>query len=643
MPEDIRKTAILEFAIDQTQAQKQLVQTEKNINSLKKEQAELNKEYKAGKISEDQYIESNLKLQRAIKSETTQKQSLNKLLETESNSRNAMRARVAALNTEYNNLNLTTAKGAKRADELQKELSQLNAELNKGSKAAGQFKDNIGNYPEKLGEGVKAINVAGTSVGDLTSKFKGFINPVTAAVGIVGALGTAYANSATGAKDLAFATSTLSAATALASESFAKMISSSEEGEGIISKLVSGILFNLSPSLAIAANEMARVEEQLKRLDTARAFAAGFAKEDERRAELLRRIRDDEEKSLQERLEASKQIDAILESSQGRTTAVIQAQIAGIKQSTIGYEKNLEAQLQVANLTAEIADKEEEITGKLTENVKARQTIATEIQALARATQRATSGGEPGASGDPLQGTFSIGETGKEQELEMTERFNQRIVEAEEEKNAQILRDKQRAAEGQMKIDQMLADNQINAAIGITGAIASVLDQQGEAFKAFATAQTLISTYSTAQKAYEAAFVPPTVASPILAATNVALAIAQGLANVAAIHGVQFAEGGYTGPGDKYDIAGIVHKDEYVVNKSTRQRPEAQPHLMALERMRLGQYADGGLVTNSISTPINQQLELANIVKNMPAPVVGVKEVTKMQNRVRVKEQASKR
>jgi hypothetical protein len=52
---------------------------------------------------------------------------------------------------------------------------------------------------------------------------------------------------------------------------------------------------------------------------------------------------------------------------------------------------------------------------------------------------------------------------------------------------------------------------------------------------------------------------------------------------------------------------------------------------------------DGGLVTNSISTPINQQLEIANIVKNMPAPVVGVKEVTKMQNRVRVKEQASKR
>ena len=79
---DIKQTAILEFAVDQTQAQKELVQTEKNINSLKKEQKELNQEYKEGKVSEDKYIESNLKLQRALKSETTQKQTLNKLLQT---------------------------------------------------------------------------------------------------------------------------------------------------------------------------------------------------------------------------------------------------------------------------------------------------------------------------------------------------------------------------------------------------------------------------------------------------------------------------------------------------------------------------------------------------------------------------------
>ena len=43
---DIQQTAILTFEVDQKQAQKKLVQTEKNINYLKKEQAELNQEYK---------------------------------------------------------------------------------------------------------------------------------------------------------------------------------------------------------------------------------------------------------------------------------------------------------------------------------------------------------------------------------------------------------------------------------------------------------------------------------------------------------------------------------------------------------------------------------------------------------------------
>jgi phage-related minor tail protein len=149
----------------------------------------------------------------------------------------------------------------------------------------------------------------------------------------------------------------------------------------------------------------------------------------------------------------------------------------------------------------------------------------------------------------------------------------------------------------------------------------------------------LINTYLAAT----AALASGSKINPIFGILSAAAATAAGLASVAKINGVEFAEGGWTGPGGKYDPVGIVHADEYVTPKRVRHMPEAQPHLMALERMRLRGYADGGLVTNSISTPINQQLEIANIVKNMPAPVVGVKEVTKMQNRVRVKEQASKR
>lgn len=639
----MEETVLLHFEIDQGKANNDLVKTEKTILSLRKQQSALNKEYKEGKISEDDYVKSNLKLQDALKKETAQKNTLNKLLQTESNSRNAMRARVAQLSAEYNNLNLKSAHGAKRADELTKELKELNTELNKGSKAAGQFKDNIGNYPEQLGEATKSINLAGTSVGDLTSKIKGF-TPATAIVGafvgVVSALGTAYASSASGARDLAFAQSTLSAATKILSEDFANLISSSEDGEGILSTVANAFLFYISPSLATASNQIARIEEQLRDLEQSRAFAAGFAKDDERRAEILRRIRDDEEESLEIRLQASKQIDAILESSGQRTVAVIRAQIAAIKESTIGYEKNREAQLQVAQLTAEIADKEEEITGKLTENVTARKAISDLIKQERDANRRSVNNLDATVE-DPLAGAFPT-EIAKEKELDIVERFNERIVKAEREADLEIIRNRRKAAEAKARIDELNAERRLDTLQGFIGAGLALFDQESDAYKAFATFQTLISTYSAAQKAYEAAFVPPTVASPALGAANVALAIAQGLANVAAINGVQFYDGGYTGDGGKYEPAGIVHKGEYVAPQDVVRSAAARPHINALEGMRLRGYADGGFVANQNTASAQQALITANVIKNMPQPVLGVEEVTRVQRRIEAREKVGK-
>lgn len=60
-----------------------------------------------------------------------------------------------------------------------------------------------------------------------------------------------------------------------------------------------------------------------------------------------------------------------------------------------------------------------------------------------------------------------------------------------------------------------------------------------------------------------------------------------------------FATGGWTGPGAKFDPAGIVHADEFVVNKSARRRFESQ-HPGALDHINktgtLPGFAKGGLV-----------------------------------------------
>ncbi|WP_062359623.1 phage tail tape measure protein [Vreelandella aquamarina] len=55
---------------------------------------------------------------------------------------------------------------------------------------------------------------------------------------------------------------------------------------------------------------------------------------------------------------------------------------------------------------------------------------------------------------------------------------------------------------------------------------------------------------------------------------------------------IAFSNGGYTGPGGKYQPAGIVHKGEFVVQKSVVDRPGVRP---ALESLNKG-YASGGYV-----------------------------------------------
>jgi len=61
----------------------------------------------------------------------------------------------------------------------------------------------------------------------------------------------------------------------------------------------------------------------------------------------------------------------------------------------------------------------------------------------------------------------------------------------------------------------------------------------------------------------------------------------------------EWSGGGYTGPGGKYDVAGLVHRDEYVVRKEARQRFEAR-HPGALDYLnatgQLPGYASGGRV-----------------------------------------------
>lgn len=643
------ETILLDVQIDQSDAQKQLVQTEKNLLNLKKQQAELTKEYKAGKISQDDYVEANLRLQKAITKENDQKRTLTKLIDTESNSRNALKNQVSILTKEYDNLNRSTAAGAARAQQLEKELKDLNAEITKSSKSAGLFKDQIGNYPQQfqnIGAGVaKAtdeIQPFGVSVSGATSQMAKFANPAGLVLGLLTGLATAYANSATGARDLEFASNQLSSATSILSERFAKLVTSADtpEGEGFFSSLVSGALAYLDVSLAVEARIQAQAQAQIKNLEISRAFAQAAAKDDERRAEQARRIRDDENASLEERLQKSKEIDQVLSQSSQRSVIVIQAQIKAIKEATTNYEKNREAQLQVAQLNAEIADKQEEITGKLTENVTARRAILKLIEEERKLTASDDRAQRRALDTAPTFREFNpdfLADIGQ-QEINANEAINARLLKSNEDFYKRDVAAKKKAADLKEQIEM----SQLAASSTIAGAAASLFDQQSDEYKAFASAQTIISTYAAATKAYEAAFVPPTIASPALGAAYAAAAIAQGLANLAAINGVQFAEGGFTGPGSKYQPAGLVHAGEVVWSQKDVAAVGGPMIADSMRPTAKRSFADGGFVSEQMISPYQMAMITANAIKNMPPPVVGVREFNKVAERVSIKENISR-
>ena len=75
-----------------------------------------------------------------------------------------------------------------------------------------------------------------------------------------------------------------------------------------------------------------------------------------------------------------------------------------------------------------------------------------------------------------------------------------------------------------------------------------------------------------------------------------------------------FATGGYTGQGEKYDVAGIVHKNEYVVPSEIVASPKGRSLISKLEAMRLG-YADGGFasIQNLSDEQIGALVELASM------------------------------
>jgi hypothetical protein len=668
----MEETVILHFEVDQAGAEQKLEKIEGLILDNRKAQQELTKAYKAGTITQEEYVKENLRLQQNIKKEQDQKRTLLRTINTESNSRDALKLKVSQLTKEYDSLNLKTAQGAKRADELEKELAQLNAQLTKGDKAAGLFKNQIGNYPAQFKDAASQIRVAGVSVGDLTGRLASFANPATAAIGIVTALGAAYANSSRGAKDLEFAQTQVSFALKQLSNDFANLFSSAEDGEGILTKYVNTYLkigyytpigqalraFGIDlKDVAEQSKELALIVEQLQDLGREETRIRGENSDRlEQNQELLELIADDQQK-ITDRINAANEAEKNLQHNKIRTLYILNQQLLKLKEleeadpdseSALDARIDKEAQIRRESAALEkqitkINKQQADLNAKLAEELDKRRKIAAAEQELFGFEVREANAPNISLAQESVD-TSSLSDPIIQQSKDRQNQFIEELKTVdftEKQKQEHYIQTAQLQAT-LAKEDRLrrLAEAEaiLNLAGTVSGSLSQLAKEGSEEQKALALTGIAFDTASALAGGIAASQDIPYPGNLAAMASTVAAIIAAIAEAEAVISG--YADGGWTGPGGKYDVAGVVHADEYVVPKSVNNMPQAQPYLAALERMR-GGYADGGFVTNTTIAPVQQSLIISNALKNMPIPVVSVREVTQVQNRIIVRETVS--
>ncbi|HHT7508744.1 TPA: phage tail length tape measure family protein [Klebsiella quasipneumoniae subsp. similipneumoniae] len=116
------------------------------------------------------------------------------------------------------------------------------------------------------------------------------------------------------------------------------------------------------------------------------------------------------------------------------------------------------------------------------------------------------------------------------------------------------------------------------------------------ASKAFAIADSMVKI----QQAIASGAVSAPYPANIIAMASIAAQTASIVSNIQAVSDVGFASGGYTGPGGKYQPAGIVHKGEYVFDQESTNRIGVSQ----LEALRNGQPLDATLGRTGFGTGV---------------------------------------
>ena len=160
--------------------------------------------------------------------------------------------------------------------------------------------------------------------------------------------------------------------------------------------------------------------------------------------------------------------------------------------------------------------------------------------------------------------------------------------------------------------------------------IAKAKNEANKKMFAMQVIQAVAQTATNAINAYGSAAAIPVVGF-IMAPVAAAMAVAAGMLQIAAIKKQQqaseaqgYASGGFTGSGGKYEVAGVVHKGEWVASQEMVNNPATRPIIEALDQAQRTNTI-GQLSADDVSRTITAPRVLADNAinsKNVPQQVI---------------------
>lgn len=581
-----KETIILDFQVEQGDAISELEKTKKSIIGLKQEQQELNKAYKQGNVTIDEYASESVRLEGILKKQTNQ----------------------------YNTLQKSTAGVVTQFDKLIAANEKIGKE--------------VGKQNEKFKEFAANVNVGGASVSDLSGKLTSFINPATAAAGAVSALAGLYLSSAAGARDLESAQDQLSSSFKTIGNDIASLLGADGSGGGPLSRLANA--FNtivFGAGAGIKGGLAASANQGLKELELLRLEAQGVAKQALSDAEKLRRIRDDQTKSFAERKKAAEDTLGFINVREQVLVNVQKQRLANLLILLSQDKNNLELQKEILQTKFEIRDIEEDSEGKRTEALNGINNLLKEQNALlpknielnqnlfATYTGMEKAISDIIANKDGLTGVFiEVGEL-EDESIASDKAYEQELAKNSKKRNAS-------------------RNEELEGAIALSAALVALGENGNQAQRTLALTTIGINSaigISNAVKAGSGLTFPANLVAILSGITAVLTGIGQAknVLNQAA-GGGKFMTKGPTMLLVGDNPGGVERVTVEPISGRGKTRVSPKGNLIAM--------AGGGVLeTQSVTNPINQSFAFRGMMDKIEV-VASWKEATELQSRIKFKE-----